>query len=361
MLTERGTRAVQAIVLLSVISLLSGNPTLISASLTVIMLLLVDAMEFAITLHFVKKIRIERVVAKLKLRVGDETDVTLRISNMKHIATSVAVDDRIPMGLTLSSGSNSSILRPTRGDAIEVDYCVKAHQMGDYELGDVGVNVPDGLGLMTAEIVLKNRTSLHVYPQLKLIPPLPVPRIQVRTRSTAFGQKALLEPGIGTDFYGVRDYHPGDDLKHVAWKAVARAPQHPIMTREFEATRDETLILALDAKKSMLDGPVGHRKLDYIVESIIALVNAACAEDFWLSVVFGCRFLTLVVPGKGRHLQMADAMKSVYNISPSDSFKLQDLVDIILLNRNQSSKIVLVTDCESNDERVLVTCTIDRE
>jgi len=346
MLTEKGAVSVQAIAIFSFLSWMSGNPTLITTSLTLIMLLLVDTAEFMISRHCIGEIRIERIIQKLKLQVGDYLDVQLTISNVKHPGTSVVFEDNIPPELVLSSGSNISVSSSSRVDAIKIHYRVEARQMGDYELGDVNMIIRDGLGLMTSVTILKNRTKVEVYPRIKITYPELVPKIPVRTRSASFGQRSILELGRGSDFYGVRDYHPGDEMKHVVWKAVARTPEHTLMTREYEVEKDQHFILAFHAKRSLLDGPVGRRKLDIVVEVIIAMVYVACSESVWLSAAFGDRVLPLAIPGRGRDRQLANALTSLHNIQLSDSLKLRKLVETISDNTRRHSIIIFVTDCE---------------
>jgi hypothetical protein len=94
---------------------------------------------------------------------------------------------------------------------------------------------------------------------------------------------------------------------------------------------------------------VGQRKLDIVVEGIIAMVHAACSESVWLSVAFGNQVLPLATPGRGRDRQLANALTSLYNILPSDSFKLRKLVEAILLNARRRSIIIFVTDSEYNN------------
>jgi len=39
--------------------------------------------------------------------------------------------------------------------------------------------------------------------------------------------------GSGTDFFGVREYHPGDSLRSLDWRLTARHPRQ-FFTKEFE-------------------------------------------------------------------------------------------------------------------------------
>ena len=49
------------------------------------------------------------------------------------------------------------------------------------------------------------------------------------------------------DFSGLRQHHPADPLRHVAWKAAARTEQGPLLTKLFEGGQAQTLWLDFDA------------------------------------------------------------------------------------------------------------------
>src|SRR5215831_5264371 len=54
------------------------------------------------------------------------------------------------------------------------------------------------------------------------------------------GAQAGVESGMGQDdFAGLRKYQPGDSLRHVAWKAVARG--QPILTKQFSGLAEGEL------------------------------------------------------------------------------------------------------------------------
>ena len=60
------------------------------------------------------------------------------------------------------------------------------------------------------------------------------------------GSARGVESGTGQDdFAGLRKYQPGDSLRHVAWKAVARG--QPILTKQFSGLAEGELWLEWDA------------------------------------------------------------------------------------------------------------------
>jgi uncharacterized protein (DUF58 family) len=73
-----------------------------------------------------------------------------------------------------------------------------------------------------------------VYPATATRAPLPPPSL--------FSLSLTGDQGRGSDdFAGLRNYHPGDSLRHVHWKALAR--QQGMLTKQFGGDRSEELWL----------------------------------------------------------------------------------------------------------------------
>lgn len=74
----------------------------------------------------------------------------------------------------------------------------------------------------------------------------------------------------GEDFTGLRNYHPGDNLRRVAWKAAARGRK--LLTKQFESPVQETLWLSWDA----LPGIEPEERLARLCRSVL---DAAAADQ----------------------------------------------------------------------------------
>jgi uncharacterized protein (DUF58 family) len=76
---------------------------------------------------------------------------------------------------------------------------------------------------------------------------------------------------VGFDFEQLREYQPGDDVRHIAWRASCRS--NKLMTKEFIQEQSFNVVLVADVSSSMflLDGT--QTKFDRIawVASVIAL------------------------------------------------------------------------------------------
>ena len=92
------------------------------------------------------------------------------------------------------------------------------------------------LGLYYAWSYLELDTQCIVYPR-PAPPGLPLPPLR-----PAGNEGAGRDPGHD-DFAGLRQYHPGDSLRHVAWKAAAR--DQGLLTKQFSGRASTELWLTL--------------------------------------------------------------------------------------------------------------------
>ena len=82
------------------------------------------------------------------------------------------------------------------------------------------------------------RCLVYPAPHAEVPPTAAAPDAQ----GAAAGRSAGLE-----DFSGLRQHHPADPLRHVAWKAAARSEQGPLLTKQFDGGQSRTLWLDFDA------------------------------------------------------------------------------------------------------------------
>ena len=64
--------------------------------------------------------------------------------------------------------------------------------------------------------------------------------------------------GVGTDFLDLREYEPGDDVRHIDWNVTARMDTP--FVRQYTEDRELTAWLLLDRSPSMGFGPIDRPK-----------------------------------------------------------------------------------------------------
>lgn len=113
-------------------------------------------------------------------------------------------------------GATSSHVDLVDVDRDRVQVFSPATRRGDFRAPLLRISTSFPLGLCRAWSVLDLDLHCLVYPK-----PVPFAMDQFNTGGGGDQESALIQEG-SEDFYGLRDYVPGDPLKQVAWKNVAR-------------------------------------------------------------------------------------------------------------------------------------------
>src|SRR5213083_2665840 len=164
---------------------------------------------------------------------------------------------------------------------------------GGFVLDSVG---PLGLGLRRERITLPWEVAVY--------PPLVTVRLQASLaraqRRREQGNTPLRRLGEGRLFESLRDWVPGDDLRHIDWKATGRRGK--VITRQFEAERRQHVLLVLDLGR-LLTAEIagGVSRLEYVVRAALELAYAAVQHDDNVGVMaFADGVQHFVAPQRGR-------------------------------------------------------------
>lgn len=115
---------------------------------------------------------------------------------------------------------------------------VKANKRGRFNPGRMLIQTYFPLGLFRAWSWVDLDMSALVYPR-----PVPGGEIPSSSASSDKEGELILKDGA-EDFYGFREYQPGDAIRHIAWRAYAR--NEKLMTKQFAAYADRRVWLEWD-------------------------------------------------------------------------------------------------------------------
>ena len=168
---------------------------------------------------------------------------------------------------------------------------------------------PLGLGVRRSSIPLPWPVSVY--------PPLVSMRLRASVaqaqRRRELGRQPVRRLGEGRMFESLREWVPGDDLRHIDWKATAR--RRKVITRQYEAERRQQVMLVLDAGR-LLTAEVagGVARMDYAVQAALELAYAASQRDDNVGImVFADGVQQFVAPQRGRRglKQVLDVLAGV--------------------------------------------------
>ncbi|MFV0442534.1 MAG: DUF58 domain-containing protein [Planctomycetaceae bacterium] len=196
-----------------------------------------------LTFTLLKKLNIERR-APPRVMAGEPASVEITLSNGKPWLSSwlMSIVDRASNDReTLYPGVLFARIPPR--DARTGHYHLELVQRGVYELGPLQINTRFPLGLVERGLNVDLRDKILVYPRLGRLTPDWQLRLQQQSQHAQ--QKHPRGGSLDDEFHKIRDYRPGDDLRAVHWKTSAR--QSELMVREFQQSRDQDLVILLDA------------------------------------------------------------------------------------------------------------------
>jgi uncharacterized protein (DUF58 family) len=215
---------------------------------------------------------------------GQAIPVTLELENTERLPKPhLLVEDRLPPWL-IRDGAPGPI--PTQVGSLghtTLEYSLRPEKRGIYEVGPVEITATDPLGIFAFKTSVSDATELVVYPAVEPLPWLFMPG------GSPFGGSPLHTAemrGEGSEFYGIREYQPGDPLRRVHWRSSARAGKLTVVEYEHDVAVDLTLLL--DVAEGTDIGQGKESTLEYAVR--IAASVAGVAETFGHG-------LRLVIPG----------------------------------------------------------------
>ena len=184
---------------------------------------------------------------------GEAAEVLITIKNEKRLlpSFSILVEARGPSGKTQPGGAKRRVrfLKRTLGYFTYVPHRAAAEQTVEQTFPKRGHILVTGFELSTRfpfgffrhRRRLKTReVDIVVYPKPQSIPD------ELHLLPLFTWQRTSLRRGFGHDLLLLRDYQAQDELRHIDWKATARAQR--LTVREFAAEDERRITIILDTR-----------------------------------------------------------------------------------------------------------------
>lgn len=260
MLTRQGWLAVVGAALLIAGGRVLGQPELFALGLATAHLPVLAA---ASVLARRLDLEVGRSVHPVEVQVGTPTRVDLRIRN-RRIAPTPVLRLREPVSGT--RGADLRVAPLSRGEEATAAYRLPTERRGLVEVGPLEVVVEDPFGLVRVATRGAPATAVTVYPHVDPIPPLPY----TAGHDPLAGARHPNSLGrTGDDFYALRPYVVGDDLRRVHWPSSARHDE--LLVRQQEEPWQARTTVLLDVRSAAHGG----ESLEIAVSAAASIVAAA--------------------------------------------------------------------------------------
>jgi uncharacterized protein (DUF58 family) len=217
------------------------------------------------------------------------------------------------------------------GETARAAYRLPTERRGVFTVGPLEAGVTDPYGLAVRNTVVAPASELTVYPRIDVIAGLPHARGDDPLAGADHPTAVALS---GEDFYALRAYEVGDDLRRVHWPSTARLDE--LMIRQNEMPWQARVTVLLDVRRQAHAG----ESLELAVSAAASIV-AACWQRRAL-----VRLVTTdgVDSGFGAgNVHLEAIMEKLATVEASASDRLNDVLASLSRAGNAGSLVSIFT------------------
>lgn len=239
-----------------------------------------------------------------RAREGDRLDVEVRLTAKRGVSTFV-LEERVPE--RLGSTVKVPISKLTKNKSVVHRYGLRCARRGVYEVGPLMAVTSDALGLARHETVVADKFELLVHPRLEFVEDRPLTR---RFEDPPIRPPRSKPWPTGLEFYGMREYVPGDDLRRIVWRASARMGK--LMVREAEEGITDHITIILDTDRGSHSWEGDHSEsFETGVRAAASLAYRHLGDGYEVRNESNAGPLTRAVRGREKTLPVLDAYARV--------------------------------------------------
>ena len=294
------------------------------------------------------KLEATRHLSAERVSPNSKVQVTVTVTNRGSHLEEVLIEDIVPADLKIASLHSRHLIRLPKGSSYTFTYTVTGPR-GGYGFEKVRVKVNDHLAVTSREVQIEAKGQLFVFP-----PVLRLRHVAIHPRRTRVyaGLIPARAGGSGTEFYGVREYQPGDPPHTINWRASAHS-MDSLYSNEFQQERVADVGIVLDGRLRSNEFARGHSLFEHSVQASAALADALLTQGNRVGLLVYAMFLRWTVPGYGK-VQRERILHSLAHARPGGSEVFSDLGHIPTRLFPAESQIVLVSSLLDDDIKPLM-------
>lgn len=280
---------------------------------------------------------VQRHIGPTRIHAGGSSRIQVTFGNRSRLPTPVLrVTDR------LGTGRNAELeLAPvSAGTQTAAGYRLPAERRGVLTVGPLRTITVDPFGLAERSRTVVEPIEVLVYPAIDEVPPPPRPpgddqRLEDR-KANHLGRSS-------DEFFALRNYVVGDDLRRVHWPSTARLGE--MVVRQDELPQQGRTTIVLDTRLTAATAATFER----MVSAAASLLMAARRRDDLVRLITTHGIDTGFIPSVGRDA----ALDELATVAQSDAGDLIGTIDA-LRRRSGSSVVGVFGAHEAGDQGVLL-------
>lgn len=273
-----------------------------------------------------------------RMRESQSVDVEISVTAKRRVAT-VVLEEELPEPFGLPVRVPVPLL-PT-GETMLHGYRFTARRRGVYRIGPLLAEWSDPFGLTRKRVQIAEAETVIVHPSVELV--------DDRVTSREWEDPPVRPPQSrpwpsGFEFYGMRDYVPGDDPRRINWLATARTGgaadgSGRYLVRESEQGITDRVRLVLDTDRARHSPGEPSETFERSVSVVASLGVRHLADGFSVSLEAGSATLAKGLRGSRSRIPLLDRLAEA-DLEPAP---LPAALDRLFLDPQRSTHNVVVT------------------
>lgn len=301
---------VRLVALVLFLALLLGRPELGLVALPLLLKLLRVAVRRGFPDYY-----LDHAVSAERLFEGDEVTVTVTLTARSRVWL-LELLEPLPPTVELGSGRNRALFALEPGHRGQWTYRLRFPGRGRFTLGTLYARVWDRSGLRVFEGRHADPTPVRVYPRVVPLRRLPQP---LRTQ-TSVGNYVAPTFGAGLEPGEIRPFAPGDQVRHVNWRASLRLGK--LYVTRYHQERNADVVLMLDTLSQV--GRPPETSLDLCVRAAASVARAYLARKDRVGLIEYGGVIRWVRPGSGP-AQLERVLDALVAAEPVFTYVRKDL------------------------------------
>lgn len=288
------------------------------------------------------RVGITRRISPAQVHDGDRAIVDLSITSSRPTRHIALTDEVHGLGTAQFTGDAISPASP-----MVARYEILCRPRGVYRVGPAEVLVRGPMAMVESGGAVGKADRLVVYPAVEDLDGLPIVRGQDPTVNSA---KANFSHVGGDDFFTLREYQDGDDLRRVHWPTSAR--RETLMIKQLEMPWQSRALVLLDPRSEAYPTP---EHFEHAVRAAASVVRHLYKAGFSPSLWAGSAPRTV-----SSNVTYEAAMETLATITPLRAFDLRIAASRMRRDGVGGGALVMITS-QADDANLAVYRVLSRD
>ena len=248
-------------------------------------------------------IDVDRSALPQRMRVGQDLEVSLAVRSKRRVST-ILVKENLHERLGTTVQMPIAALAP--GEEMRHAYRLRPTLRGVYQVGPATAVWSDPFGFTTHSQELAAPTTVIVHPSTEMVHD----RVVTRMWEDPPIRPPVSKPWpTGFEFYGMRNYVPGDDLRRVVWNAVAKTGK--LLVRESEQGITDRVVICLDTGREWHSPGEPSATFETSIRVAASVGTKHLKDGFSVSLITNAGLVLRSLRGERARLAYLDEMARV--------------------------------------------------